>query len=111
MSTAMTTMALFALLGGCVSAHLGDGRVTGSDCRLEQRGGVYRAVVEPETATRGDWRLRLGGPGLSVEQGGAFRAAPGERVVLSEAALGRTVPEAALTLEVGGRAVACPTVR
>ena len=111
MGTATTTMALFALLGGCATAHLGGGGEVQAGCRLEHSSGVYRAVVEPEAATGGEWRLRLGGPGLSVEQGGAFRAAPGERVVLSEAAVGRTVPEAALTLEVGGRTVACPTVR
>ena len=109
MTTASATMAILALLGGCAAPLIEAGGPTG--CRLEHRGGVYRAVIEPDAPVSGDWRLRLGGAGLSVAQGGAFSARAGERVVLSEAAVGRTLPQAALTLEVGGRAVDCPVER
>lgn len=113
MTTATTTMAVLALLGGCAAPYLeGDAQAAaGPECRLEHRGGTYRAVVEAAAPVEGDWRLRLGGAGLAVAQSGAFEAAAGERLVLSEAAVGRTVPDAALTLQVDGRTWACPLAR
>ena len=110
MTTSTTPLgALLALMGACAmepEAAMPPEPLAEPACALRHDGRGYTAVLTAAGPVSGEYALRLRGQGLSIDQGGPFRAAAGETVVLGQAGVSR-VAEAELVVTVGGRRMTC----